>query len=280
MAVGERWPFDTKALRLEDADIVELASTCLRHGMSLDDERIDRVFLNRAVEHTVARRLLREKPTGLSGDILKQMAKVSWVEWPYGLEQAGEEADAGEDEFDLRGVHSRYPVKVDDPPTMEVETLGSRIAQRRGRARTAGDTPIFDMYAEGPSLWFGGAPKDVVPSPREVVTQIHGHLAELTRGAEGFDWNSRRLVFEALRRTLLRASVLVRLLPSRTERHERAWGELLVEAFWKPTVEGRHESMAHRIEVFLEDLRGACRCEGENRGSTDRRKRGSKCLES
>lgn len=202
-------------------------------------------------------RLLREKPIGLAGDILRQMAKGSWVEWPYGLEQTGEEADAGEDEFDPRGVHSRYPVKVDDPPTTEVEILESRIAQRRGRARTAGDTPIFDMNAEGPSLWFGGAPKDVVSSPREVVTQIHGHLAELTRSGEGFDWNSRRLVFEALRRTLLRASVLVRLLPSRTERHERAWGELLVEAFWKPAVEGRHESMAHRIEVFLEDLRGA-----------------------
>ncbi len=256
---GGGWPFDTEALQLQPADISELARTCLQHGMSLDDERADRVFLTRAVEHTIARRLLRDKPTGRAGDVLRQMAEVAWVELPYGLEQeTSEESESGDDEgFLPRGVHSVYPVKLGEPSATEVEALASRISQRRTRARTAGDTPIFDIDAEGPSLWFGGAPKDVVGNPAGVVTLIHEHMGKLTLGEKELDWNSRRLAFEALRRILLRESMLVRLLPDRTERQERAWGELLVEAFWKRSGEGQPESMARRTEVFLEDLLGA-----------------------
>lgn len=256
---GDGWPFAPSALELQKGDIADLARTCLRHGMALDEEKIDRVFITRAVEHVVAGRLLREKPTGLAGTVLRRMAEVDWVERPYGLQlNVREDDEKGEDEgFQPRGVHTRYPVGP-EPPEAEVHALADRIQQRQARARAVNETSIFDVDAEGPSLWFGAPPREIVMGSPKLVALIHEHLAKLTIGEDGgLDWESRRQVFEALRRTLLRESVLVRLLPTKAERNDGAWGKLLVEAFWKPAMQGQHESMAHRIEVFLEDLRGA-----------------------
>ena len=259
---GAGWPFPPEATELQDGDVTELARTARRHAVALDEEKVDRVSLTRAVERVVARRLLRERPAGLSDElasVLGRMSEEEWVEWPYGLEQDGDEDEgAGEDEgFEPRGVHTRYPVKQGQPQEGAVQSLAERIQQRRARARATGETSVFDVDAEGPSLWFGGAPRETAANPSGVVRRVHEHLWALTEGEEGLDWEARGSVLQALRRTLLRASNLVRLLPSRTERHERAWGGLLVEAFFKPASEGQRESMADRIEVFLEDLRGA-----------------------
>jgi hypothetical protein len=64
------------------------------------------------------------------------------------------------------------------------------------------------------------------------------------------------LVFQALRRALLRDSVLLRLLPNRTDRDEGSWGELLTHAFFNP-LPNQRESMADRVAVFVEDLRAS-----------------------
>jgi superfamily II DNA/RNA helicase len=64
------------------------------------------------------------------------------------------------------------------------------------------------------------------------------------------------MVMQALRRALLRDSVLLRLLPTSTEREDSGWGELLVEAFFAD-LPRQKESMADRIVVFLEDLQAA-----------------------
>lgn len=256
---GQGWPFAPSDLELQDSDVRALAALSLRYNVVFGDERVDRVFLTRAVEHLVAQRLSTKKPVGLVGNVLRDMASPTWVEWPYGRNPGvgeDDEDDAGE-EVALRGVNSHYKVEQEEQDDREVEVLAAKLLLRRQRARTTNDTSIFDVDAEGPSLWFGGAPRDVVVSPNFVALEIHRHLAVLTMGDEGLDWESRRLVMEALRRALLRVSVLVRLLPTKTERHERAWGDLLVEAYWQTGVNGQHESMAHRIEVFLEDLKGA-----------------------
>lgn len=55
---------------------------------------------------------------------------------------------------------------------------------------------------------------------------------------------------------MLRDAIFVRLLPSRTERDETGWGELLVERFFR-AMPGQTETMAHRVAVYLEDVRGA-----------------------
>lgn len=260
-AMGEGIGYTAEDLTLHDEDVAELARVCVMFGIDLDEEKADRVFLARAVEHVVALRLMRTAGRrGLVAEVLRSMVQPGWVEWPYGLSQVAADSDeAGmEEAFQTRGVHTHYPVKLEHPDLAKTGPLTERIEQRRRRARTTGEMSVFDTDAEGPSLWFGGSPRAVPESQLGLVGQIHEHLALLSRHEEGLDWESRRVVFEALRRTLLRESVLVRLLPSRSDRSERAWGELLVEAFWTAaTGTDQHESMAHRIEVFLEDLRGA-----------------------
>lgn len=61
---------------------------------------------------------------------------------------------------------------------------------------------------------------------------------------------------QAIRRAILRESVLLRLLPDKEDRDEAGWGELLVQSFFAP-LPGQRESMADRIAVFLEDLMAA-----------------------
>ena len=75
-------------------------------------------------------------------------------------------------------------------------------------------------------------------------------------GPGEFDFYTRALVLQALRRALLRESVLLRLLPQRSDLHESGWGELLAKAFFAD-LPNQHESMAQRIAVFLEDLKAA-----------------------
>jgi hypothetical protein len=73
---------------LRDEEITELARLGLLFGVDLQDERLDRVFLNRATEHILAKRLLRENVGSESlKDLLEHLAQESWVANPYGWEQ-------------------------------------------------------------------------------------------------------------------------------------------------------------------------------------------------
>lgn len=252
-ALGD-WPFQPEDLELQGGDLPVLARAYLRHGVSLEEDRTDRVFLQRAVEHAIATRLVRGDSSGLVRSALKSMSSPEWVEWPYGVAYA-EDADSGEDEeaVAMRGVHTRYRVVDYNPRPAEVEAIARRLVERRGRARRTGDVPVVDVPARGPSLWFGGPPRNVPQHLRDVVRRLHQHLAALTTTQGDLDWAERLHACEALRRALLRESVLVRLLPTRAERNEKAWGELLVDELWKP-LRNQREGMGHRLEVFLEDL--------------------------
>jgi hypothetical protein len=61
---------------------------------------------------------------------------------------------------------------------------------------------------------------------------------------------------QALRRAVLRDAIMLRLLPTRADREEAEWGDLLVERFYARD-EGQAESMARRVQIFLEDLAAA-----------------------
>jgi len=255
-AQGTLQPAD---LELRDEDVREIARLCVMHGIDPDDEKADRVFLHRATENAIARRLARRRIVDLAGRLLARIADPTWVEWPYGLESRAEDEDgSGDDEVvDGRGVRRRYEVVRENPPEGEVAERAARLAGRRVRAARSADVSVLDTYGEGPNLWFGARPTQVVLSPPPVVQRIHEHLADLSVDEDGeLDLECRQTVIEALRRALLRESVLVRILPTKADRHERSWGELLVDALHKP-VGHQRESMAHHVEVFLEDLRGA-----------------------
>lgn len=252
-------------LALQPQDLEPLARLFIRYGMDVSDEKVDRVFLHRAVEHILAQRCagLVKKDKRLRG-ILEKMADESWVRAPYGLENSREQDESREDAedataFNERGVHTRFKVKTMTPDSQAVRELAENFAQRRERARHGrSNHSIFDAYGEGPNFWLGDNPTNQFAANQSVIETIHEHLWALTieDGKDKPDWHSRLLTLMAMRRILLRESVLLRLLPDRTEREESGWGDLLVRSFFAP-LPGQREAMADRVAAFLEDLRGA-----------------------
>jgi hypothetical protein len=253
-------PFDRADLELVDEDIAELARASSRHAIDLDVERLDRVFLNRAIEQAIAKRVLfRSTPPPRWERLLRRVADSSWVEHAYGLGTANDSEDGGEEraDFDERGANSSYEVRREALSSTEVEAVASRLRERWRRGRLSGEgTGVLDNYARGASLWFGANPLDSAARGDATVQAVHEHLAAMAPSEGTFDWEERRLVFQGLRRALLRESVLLRLLPEKTELEERRWGELLADRFLAP-LPGQKESMGDRVAVFLEDLRAA-----------------------
>jgi hypothetical protein len=120
----------------------------------------------------------------------------------------------------------------------------------------------------GPSFWLGADPFDELLSREHHAADVevdpsdqrllHVHLRDLTfdRGDGALDFRARALTFKAMRRAMLRKSLLVRLLPAFEERADETWDNLLVHRFTKP-VPGRSESMLRVMGVFVEDLAGS-----------------------
>lgn len=254
------YPIAEDALRLDDADLEPLARLALRYGVDLTVANPDRVFVHRAVEHLLGRRLARglESQRGLYASVLAAVSAEAWVAYPYGVSSRDDDGDeVGADE---RGVHSVYAVKHDVPSEAAVQELTQALIARRNRARVTGQISLLDTYADGPSFWLGEVPSSVHAAqagavPR-AITNIHRQLLSLSRDGVSLTWRQRRAVMSGLRSAVLRESVLVRLLPERLELEESQWGTLLVRQLYRP-LGGQRESMADRLAVFVEDLQSA-----------------------
>jgi hypothetical protein len=259
-------------------ELAELARLGFLFDVDLTDDRLDRVFLNRATEHILAKRFLRENVVEESlKPLLAHLATESWIAYPYGLEQGGDSDDESEEDaasFDERGCHTIYKM-LQEPSTARVSALAKDLVSTRQTARVNKQIPRLDVYGLFPSLWLGPQPVAAVQAGlssrlAETLKFIHRHLWKLTvptqnpadengaatQSGDGFDFYTRALVFQALRRATLRESILVRLLPERSDSDQSGWGELLARSFFD-NLPNQHESMADRIGVFLEDLYAA-----------------------
>ncbi|HRY97213.1 MAG TPA: helicase-related protein [Myxococcota bacterium] len=263
---GTPAPFDPEDLDLQGKDFGELAKLSLSYrNEDFRGEKVDRVFLNRATEHVLAHRLLHLPGIDAVGQaLLERMVDPMWVKRPYGDDpdvddDQDEDGDEGAEraEFDERGIHTVYERKAAEPGESEVAALAAVLEDRWKRTQTTAGG-IFGAYSQGPSLWLGADPRTLAVKDRApaVVRALHRELQALTTEDGETGWSTRRLVLQALRRTLLRESVLLRLLPERSELAEEGWGHLLVERFFAP-LEGQVESMADRMVAFLGDLRAA-----------------------
>jgi hypothetical protein len=178
-----------------------------------------------AVEWAVAHRLRKAAPNEIK-HILADVADEAWVERAYGLDFFSDADDPASDDVaqvNERGVHAHYEIKEENPSKRPVEDLARKLMERRERARRTGSIPILDTYFEAPSLWFGPTPSHVLEPP-DALARLHQHLLSLTFSEGTCDWKTRLLVMQALRRALLRESVLLRLLPEKTDRDERGVG--------------------------------------------------------
>ncbi|MBK7702667.1 MAG: SWF/SNF helicase family protein [bacterium] len=249
-------PYGQEDMQLRDEELGILARLGHVYEVDLLADKVDRVFVHRATEYILARRFLAEtEQLGLWRTLLEALAEDRWIQAPYGIgtRTDDDEIVGNESSFEEKGVHAVYRDARDESKLDQrlLKATAEDLVRRRVRAREQGQISVFDTYSTGMSLWEGSATSDV--ANRAVVGKLHRHLLDLTG-----DWGeegrlSRLLVMQAMRRVLLRESVLVRLLPARTELDESGWGELLMEAFYRP-FPGQRESMADRVEVFLEDL--------------------------
>jgi hypothetical protein len=254
---------DESSLDLSDGDLEALARLSLVYDIPLTGERVDRVFLNRATEHVIAKRMLDASIDGTVRQVLDAMASSAWIEFPYGLESTSVDTAEGERaEFDERGAHSVYRSRK-EPSSDEMRNTHRLLVETRTKARRTGQIPILDVYAKGPNLLLGVDPASVFGGkptsgePVDLLKEIHRRLWSLSLEPDGtLSWESRRKVMQAIRRAVLRESILVRLLPQQAELEEAMWGQLLVSSFFRPLV-GQRESLASRIAVFLEDLDAA-----------------------
>ena len=249
-------PFAPDELRLSDADMELLTKMAQRYGLELADARVDRVFLTRTTEHLLARRFQKRPMSRLWQQLLADIASEDWIQLPYGVQahDRGEEGSEESTAFDERGVHTTYREATAD--SVPVETTSEEVLTRRANAARQNQTSVFDVYAEGPNLWLGKPIEWENSAHSETLRHLHQFILRLTYAEGCFDWQSRLLTFQALRRALLRESVLLRLLPAECDREESGWGELLVEAFFS-ALPNQQESMADKIVVFLEDLQAA-----------------------
>lgn len=233
-------------LSLQREDLKPLAKVLATFQFDPGD-KADRVLVGRAVEHVIARRIRTKLKSGDVKLAIESMADETWVARPYGLAADKMQRDAAASE-ELRGTDHVFE-RV-DASARDVDQLERLLLERRERQERA----VYDVPAGGESLWFGGAPSQVPAELRERVSAFHRHLHLLTWHEGELDWAGRRKVFEALRRVVTRDAVLIRILPSRAERKESDWASLLVTNFWERCPEGQRETMAHRVDVFLEGL--------------------------
>jgi hypothetical protein len=260
----------TKSIKIDDlvltnSDVQSLAKLSLKYGVNLTADRVDRVFLYRAVEHVITARLSSKisLPTEFR-NAFEDMMDEAWVSHPYGLETSDDTDVEAEERssFDERGVGTVYK-ESSEPSEDDVKKVAARLLEMRAHARKTGQVALLDSYSVAPSLWLGlkptifMAPDCPEDAQRRCIFQIHKHLWQLTKPAGEWEgWESRRRALRAMRTAVLRNSVLMRLLPERVELDEATWGDLLVQAFFK-ALPGQSESMANHVVIFLEDLDAA-----------------------
>jgi hypothetical protein len=249
-------------LRLNESDVHALARLSLKYDVEMEGDRVDRVFLFRAIEHTVATRLASRIFWPNEYEVaFKDLLSETWISHPYGLETSDEDDGSSEEKpsFDERGAGTVYEMK-DEPAKSDVENLARRLSETQQRANKGPGMSVLDHYFSYPSLWFGQRPVSIFTgdypddTTLQRIREIHRHLWTLSLPASDWEgWESRRKTLQAMRTSVLRTSVLVRLLPERADLDEGGWGELLVRTFFAPLGDQR-ESMADRVSVFLEDL--------------------------
>ena len=228
----------------------ELARLSLLFGIEVNGERVDRVFLYRATEHILARRFLK---AGVRDKSLERLLTgcLALIGLPT-LTDSHMEArrmTKARKAHHLTNVAATPNILAHDrePSSSKIASLADDLRATRLRARTQKQIPILDSYALSPSLWLGDDPQRIwlrlatTPSPPRCA-RIHKFLWQLTvpeahesadaneTETEGVDFFTRALVLQALRRAVLRDSVLLRLLPQNGDLHESGWGELLAAA--------------------------------------------------
>jgi hypothetical protein len=238
---------------LRDEDLADIAALCARarHGskqLFATFARPDRVFLHRAIEHVLAKRLINGRVS--SDDVLQQIADEAWVKWRYGVTALRLDDDTNE-AADYRARTSSSAAFELSPTcdlALKVKLLDS-IRQRRARKAN-----VIDLLITGPNLLM--PPLSTVDElGAAYCRRMRVALRLISRTAHGCDWALRAQALDATVRAFLREDMLLRLPANVFTGEEDTWAEKLVRGLHESGQQQR-EPIAARLVHFLEELCG------------------------
>jgi hypothetical protein len=254
-------------------DLAALARLCARalhnkRSAFPDFERPDRVFLSRAVEHVLARRLLRSPlelgslPEGTAvatKELLEQTATEDWVRFRYGAGELASDREATPEEDGQRSEQAARTSQaavydlLAEPDPNRLET--ARIALE---GQPLGNRPrVLDTLVSGPNLFLplGDALRLINDFGQQRVARLRTLIFGVTRQRGSWNWRQRAQVLDAVVRAFLREDILLRLPRDVFRGDDETWSESLMRGFHQvPPGGGQLEPLAARVEEFLHEL--------------------------
>lgn len=246
--------------------VASLAARAEINGRPLfpDVERPDRVFLARAIEHVLARRLA-SKPSivlkdaiqaTLTSALLDEMAQESWVRDRYGQRHLSTGGEGTQDDATERAARSSLAAHYDLAERASSASV-QRLADEMLSRFESGRSSVFTSLTQGPNLFAPSGPALAVLSPRgqadaELLT---AGMFAVTLREKRWDWSARGDAVDAIVRALLRDDLLLRMPISVFSGVDETWAASLFAGLHQPlSAASGGETLAQRVVALLEEL--------------------------
>jgi hypothetical protein len=230
----------------------------------LDLERPDRVFLARAIEHVIARRMeadlnkltLAGDNSRLTRELLSEIAQETWVRDRYGQVNLsfghvwhGLEATEG-------AARSTLAARYELAATATAERKAALESDLLSRFQSTRNSVLHSL-TEGPNL-FAPSESTLVDLPvrgRGDAQALRKAMLKATVHEGVWDWSARRDAVDALMRALLRDDLLLRMPASVFRGQDETWAASLFAGLHKPFgAREANETLAQRVVAFLQEL--------------------------
>jgi Helicase conserved C-terminal domain len=258
---------------LTKEDFLALADLCARavhKGRPLfrNFERPDRVFLNRAFEHVLAKRLLGSnaglpslpsEQAAATRELLAQISREDWVRFRYGDPQLsaaqGRDPDDGSQRSEV--VARTSLAAIYDLQSEPDQGFSQTVLQALETAPVGNRPRIIDTLRSGPNLFLplGNALRLIDQRGQERIQRMRDVIFGVTRQGSGWNWPQRAQVLDAVVRAFLREDILLRLPRDVFRGEDETWAESLLRGLHQVGAGGAQlEPVAGRVEEFLREL--------------------------
>lgn len=232
-----------------------------------DRVRIDRVFLNRAIEHVWARRLLHDwsywsakcppDQHDVTRRLLEEIAREEWVRFRYGQPELSHRRDETDSDAAPTDSVARSSLSTSYNLTAMPDNEVARAVEEALRTEgTGGRASLIDTLISGPNLFVPIGPdvdflKD---AGRARAGRMRDLLFQITFSQGEWQWSERAKVLDAVVRALLREDILLRLRRNVFKDSDETWAAGILRGLHEPPGGGQLEPLAGRVEEFLREL--------------------------
>ena len=242
---------------LTESDLDSIADLCARAeyaGSLLFPTylRPDRVFLHRATEHVLGKRLLADGIKDVDG-LLGQISSEEWIRFRYG-EWGLQPGLTDEGERPEYRARSSLSARFELTPVGDEKIKRTILAGLKSRPRSK-RTSVLDTIVSGPNLLLprGEAEQRLDDAARQRCRTLRELVMQVSRSSSGWNWTKRAQVLDALVRAFLREDILLRLPASVFKGADETWTESLLRGLHEPG-EYQREPLASRMERFLQEI--------------------------